>query len=372
MTNHRKNTASDMSLHSIRAAIAWTGLIVGCAALSSCGGGDGSDNPITVLPAPSPSSTPIPTPTSTPTATPEGLEYGRSSAAVAANADGAYRAGATGRGVKIAVIDTGIAPQGSEFASRIDSGSGDMVGSRGLADANGHGTLVSSVALAARDGRGMHGLAFEATLLSYNVSQPDACTPILCRIDSTSVPRAIDAAVLAGARVINMSFGAEGADPELFEAVRRAAAAGVVMVVSAGNEPNGVEPRPLARAIAEAGAGLVIIAGGHGPGGQPFAGGNRAGNGAAAVAYLTALGMDVATTGPDGSLASYSGTSLATAAISGAVALIAQARPRLTGTQIVTLLLTNATDAGGPGRDAIYGNGILNLASVFGALGNGA
>ncbi|GAA3262563.1 hypothetical protein GCM10020258_27010 [Sphingomonas yabuuchiae] len=70
----------------------------------------------------------------------------------------------------------------------------------------------------------------------------------------------------------------------------------------------------------------------------------------------------------NGSLVRYSGTSPAAAAISGAVALVAQARPNLTGAQIVTLLLANATDAGTPGPDNVFGKGILNIAAIFTAL----
>ncbi len=341
--------------------------LAGAAAIAGCGGGgDKTDGGIGVVPGP-PTATPTPTSPTTPTPTAEQLEAGRSNAAIAANAAAAYAAGATGRGIRIAVIDTGISAGLAEFAGRIDPASADVAGNRGLVDQNGHGTWVSSVALAARDGIGMHGMAFEATLISFNISSPTECTPQACPSSSGPVRRAIDAAVAAGARIISMSLSSDQIDENLLAAVRRAAAANVVLVIAAGNQ-QADEPRLLTRAVAEAGAGSVIIAGAHDAGGSPYAFNNRAGSGPAAASYLMALGVDVVMTGRDGSLVTQSGTSFATAAISGAAALVAQARPALTGSQIVSALLVNATDVGAPGRDPVYGNGILNLSATFAAL----
>ena len=294
------------------------------------------------------------------------MEDARSNSAIAANADAAYRAGFTGRGIKIAVIDTGITPGLTEFSGRIDPASADLDGSRGLADQNGHGTWASSIALAARDSRGMHGIAFDATLISFNVSRAANCAPQQCPLSSALIANSIDAAVAAGARIINMSFGGDVIANDVLAAVRRAAAGGVVMVVSSGND-QASQPELFPRAIAEAGAGLVIIAGAHDTSGRPYAFNNRAGSGLAAASYLMALGVDVNVTARDGSVAVFSGTSFANPAICGAAALIAQARPNLTGAQIVSLLLNNATDAGEPGRDPVYGNGILNIAASLAA-----
>jgi subtilisin family serine protease len=184
------------------------------------------------------------------------------------------------------------------------------------------------------------------------------------------ITRAIDDAVASGARVINLSFNSDYTEDNLLAAVRRAVAANAVIVISAGNETAN-QPLLLSRAIAEAGAGAVIIAGACDAAGRPYPYNNQAGTGEAAAAYLMTLGVDVNMTGRDGALVTYSGTSFAAPAISGAVALVAQARPNLTGAQIVSLLLNNAIDAGATGRDPIYGNGILDLGRTFAALGHG-
>lgn len=341
------------------------------ALVSACGGGDGGvDRGVVVVPG-QPAATPTPGPTTSPQPpTAEQLEDQRSSSALALNATAAYLAGATGRGIKIAVIDTGLSPGLAEFAGRTDPASTDLDGSRGIADQHGHGTWVSSVALAALDGRGMHGVAFEATLVSLNVTRPATCTPQKCPLSSGLIIRAIDDAVASGARVINLSFSSVYTEDNVLAAVRRAVAANAVIVISAGNETAN-QPLLLSRAIAEAGAGAVIIAGACDAAGRPYAYNNQAGTGPAAAAYLMTLGVDVNMTGSDGAIVTYSGTSFAAPAISGAVALIAQARPNLTGAQIVSLLLSNAIDAGAIGRDPIYGNGILDLERAFAALERG-
>jgi hypothetical protein len=343
------------------------------AALTACGGaGGGADQAVVVVSGSSPSgASPTPASSSTSSLTAQQLEDQQSNAATAANADAAYQAGATGRGVKIAIIDTGITPGLAEFSGRIDPASTDLAGTRGLTDPSGHGTAMASVALAARDGRAVHGLAYEATSVSLNASNPATCRTVNdCPASAELLIRAIDAAIEAKVRVINISANADVTHELLTAAVRRAAAAGIVTVISAGNnEADTRQPLLLSRSFAEAAPGWVIIAGGHDMSGAfdyQFA--NRAGSGAAAAWYLTALSRDVAMIDRNGAVVRYSGTSPAAAAISGAVALVAQARPNLTGAQIVSLLLASATDAGTPGRDAVFGNGILNLAVAFAAL----
>jgi hypothetical protein len=330
--------------------------------VSGCGGGgDGGGTVIAAAPAP----TPTPSPSPAAVATAGDLEAERSNAATVSKADAAYRVGATGRGIRIAVLDTGIVPTLAEFAGRIDPASANLGSDRGLVDASGHGTAIAAIAAAARDGHGIHGLAYDASIVSLNVTRPDKCKDLDCPAQSDLVVAGIDAAIAARVRVINMSFNVDQTTDSLVAAVRRAAAAGIVMVISAGNE-SADQPLLLSRSFAEAGAGHVIIVGGIDAAGRPYRYGNRAGTGVAA-SYLMALGVDVNMIDRSGAVIVQSGTSASAAVVSGAVALIAQARPNLTGAQIVALLLNNATDLGDPGRDATYGNGALNVAAVLAA-----
>lgn len=354
----------------------------GIAALALAGCGSGSTArpqpapppPGAITPPPAPAPTPSPTPTPTPP--PAGInyndtEYRSSNGAAAAGALTAYNAGGTGRGVKIAILDSGINPGLAEFAGRIDPASQDVAASRGVVDNEGHGTAVAGVAAAARDGSRTLGVAFESTILSLNTSNPNDCDPDDgCQHSDSDIARAIDIARTNGARVVNISLGGEGTTSMVLGAIGRAAAAGIVIVMSAGNEgeePEGRNPGGFALESASAGNGLVIIAGAHDANRTLTSFSNRAGSGAAH--YLVALGDRVRTVDHQNRAALYSGTSFSTPVISGAAALLASAFPNLSGRQIVELLLTSADDAGTPGRDGIYGNGILNIAAAMAPRG---
>ncbi|MBV8686030.1 MAG: S8 family serine peptidase [Alphaproteobacteria bacterium] len=292
-------------------------------------------------------------------------EYNRSNGASAHSAITAYNAGATGKGVKIALVDTGVNPNLADFAGKIDPASQDVAANRGVTDNEGHGTATAATAAAARNGSGVMGVAFDATILSFNTANPNKCTDDDgCSHSSTDIARAIDLARVNGARVINISLGGPDSSFAVNSAVARAAAAGIVVVLSAGNsgdEAGGGDPEGFA--LAAANAGNVIIAGAVDASGNMATFSNRAGSGA--NTYLSAIGVRVVAPDQTGTLFYWSGTSFSAPVISGAVALLAQAFPNLTGRQIIDILFASATDAGAPGTDAVYGRGILNIARAF-------
>ncbi|WP_165356404.1 S8 family peptidase [Sphingosinicella sp. BN140058] len=290
-------------------------------------------------------------------------EYQRSNGAVSAGAITAWNAGATGRGIKVGVIDTGLNSSLAEFAGRIDPASRDLVANRGVADSEGHGTAVSGVIAAARNGTQNVGLAFESTIISLNSSNPNDCDDEDgCKHNDNDIAQGIDIAVANGARVINISLGGDGIGSTMLSAVRRASAAGVVMVISAGND-SAADPSAFAVGAARQSNGLVIIAGAHDSARALADFSNKAGSGSGY--YLTALGVRVRTIDENGTGTLWSGTSFSAPVVTGAAALLAQAFPNLTGHQIVELLLTTADDAGAAGTDAEFGRGILNLQRAF-------
>jgi hypothetical protein len=290
-------------------------------------------------------------------------EYQRSNGAVSSGAITAWNAGSTGRGIKVGVIDSGINASLPEFAGRVDPASRDLVASRGLVDTEGHGTAVTGVIAAGRNGTQNVGLAFESTILSLNSSNPNNCDEEDgCKHNDSDIAEGIDVAVANGARVINISLGGDGIGSAMLSAVRRATAAGVVMVLSAGNESE-LNPSGFAIGAARQSNGLVIIAGAHDANGVIAEFSNRAGTDTAF--YMTALGVRVRTIDENGTGTLWSGTSFSAPVITGAAALLAQAFPNLTGRQIVQLLLTTADDAGAAGVDSVYGNGHLNINRAF-------
>ncbi len=85
--------------------------------------------------------------------------------------------------------------------------------------------------------------------------------------------------------------------------------------------------------------------------------------------YLMAVGVDDRAPDNTGTQFLWSGTSFSAPTISGAVALMAQAFPNLTGKQIVEILLGSANDLGAAGVDNVYGHGALNIARAFQPVG---
>jgi hypothetical protein len=209
------------------------------------------------------------------------------------------------------------------------------------------------------------GVAFEATILSLNTSDPNDCDPDDgCNHSDPDIVRAIDLARENGAKVINISLG--GPDPSgvINAAIARAAAAGILVVMSAGNsgdEPGGENPEGFV--LSASAAGNVIIAGAMDGSRAMAAFSNRAGTGASA--YLTAIGVKVRAPDQTGEEFLWSGTSFSAPVITGAAALLASAFPNLTGQQIMQILLGSADDAGAPGTDVVFGRGILNIQRAF-------
>ncbi len=362
--------------------------------VGGCGGGGGGAVGGTPAPAPTPTPSPTPTPTATPSSAFVTSEYNRSSGPSLHNAIAAWQNGTNGTGVTIAIIDSGIDTDSPEFAGRISSASADVAGNRGLDNAESdHGTNVALVAAAARDNTGVLGIAWNATIAMFRADTSGTCATADpakvdsgCTFNDNNIAIGIDRAIAAGARVINLSLGGSPPNTALRNAVSRAAAAGIVVVIAAGNDGDSTDvaidpnnPDLLASGLRQIGGGNVIIAGSVNKDGVFSAFSNRAGTEAAW--FLSALGERVCcvydngvlkiVTNPDGSRSQFvfSGTSFSAPQIAGAVALLRQAFPNLTGTQVVDLLLRTARDAGAAGTDSTYGRGILDIAAAFAPQG---
>lgn len=352
-----------------------TFLALPLALLAACGGGSGGGGGgVQPLPAP-PRETPPTVTTPTTTALPGDFlssEYNRSNGTAAAKANVAYAKGATGNGVTAAIIDTGINNQSTEFSGRILAASRDVAGSRSIMDEDGHGTAVASILGAARDNNGTMGIAFDASLLILRTDTPGSCASATgdensCKFNPSSLAAGIDAAIAARAKVINLSLGGGGASPQIRAALARAAAAGIVTVIAAGNEEES-NPSTFAQMVMDGTIrGTAIIAGSVDSDGQISSFSNRAGF--AADIYLTAMGNAVLAPDNEGTMYRWTGTSMAAPLVSGAVALLAQAFPNLTGHQLVDLLLSTARDAGTAGTDEVFGRGILDLSRAFAPQG---
>lgn len=136
----------------------------------------------------------------------------------------------TGTGVRVAVIDTGIAQQ-----ARLPVAGGEVLNgeSGDAADDDGHGTMVASIIGARQvDNVGMEGIAPDVSLLSVREAGCNATKGN----DEQTMAEAIDYAVDHGAQVVNISQDGYDPDSDLYQAVQNAYDNGVVVVTSAGNQ----------------------------------------------------------------------------------------------------------------------------------------
>lgn len=292
------------------------------------------------------------------------------------NAAKAYARGVDGTGVLVGVIDTGIFAGHSEFTGRYAGGYDYPTGTVQAIDRDGHGTMVSSVIAANRDGSGMHGVAPGASLIVAGAEDARGW------IDLDFAARAYADLQARGVRIINNSYGddrpvtAFTADSYLAEnasdipAYRRAVAAGVLSIWGTANQ--GLN-QPSAQAglphlFPELERGWLAVAG-YANGYEPWYT-NRCG--VAKNWCLTAPGGGdwfdtefpddpIVVANTSGGYSKVSGTSLAAPHVTGAAALVWQMFPFFTADQVRQTLLGTARDIGPPGVDEIFGYGLLDV-----------
>src|SRR3954462_5881517 len=158
---------------------------------------------------------------------------------------------ATGAGIRVAVIDSGVDAQHPQLKSQdaVAAGRDFLRGAGdGRQDCNGHGTMVASI-IAARKvpGTPFQGLAPEATIVPVRVSEQSESAEGTQVGDAASVRRFADAIAWAAdpqggdADVINLSLTTTTNDPGVREAVAAAVRRGIVVVAATGND--GAEQR---------------------------------------------------------------------------------------------------------------------------------
>ncbi|MBO9558765.1 MAG: S8 family serine peptidase [Caulobacter sp.] len=340
--------------------------------LVACGGGGGSGPAPTVTaapPPPPPAPPPPPPPPTYPTSS--SAEYQRGWNLGAIHADSAYAKGATGQGITVAVVDTGVDSSQPDLTGAVSSSSTDIVAGRNaLVGTSRHGTRVADIIAARFNGAGTIGVAYASTILSIRADDSRVATVGCpeCVFDSDALADALDYAVAKGARVINLSLGGDGPEGARFEgALARAVAAGAVIAASSGNDGAAESSWPARYAVDPRYAGSVIAVGALTQAGVMASYSNKAG--AAANGYLSAPGDAITTECDSTGCAVVSGTSFAAPQVSGALALLMQAFPNISGRDAVDILLRTAADLGTTGTDSTYGRGGLDLARAFAPVG---
>jgi subtilisin family serine protease len=394
------------------------GLAVGgiVALAAGGGGGGGGGDPAPVVPTPNPDPTP---PNDF-----ETLEYNNQYGLGKIKASSAYVRGYTGAGVTVAVIDSGFDTTHPDLAGNMLAGIDVVDGDTNVNNPETiyHGNWVSGVVASVRNGLGTHGVAYDAKILPIRAGEDRGfdLVDVASAVDVARNRSDVDVINLS----LGTTTFVSGPDPRdgvgtvfygtplpktrtigsldsaYITALANAEAASKVVVFAAGNDGfNSVNGAilfyddPNANPVGSLSANTFFTI----PGATEFFDRNQSsfdarlpvisgspvgtgtwlnvvatdqnntiasfsnGCGDTKDFCLAAPGVNIVTTGNNGSYQTVSGTSFAAPHVSGAVAVLMSAFPNLTPEQVVDLLLTTATDLGDAGVDDVYGRGLVNL-----------
>jgi subtilisin family serine protease len=217
----------------------------------------------------------------------------------------------TGRDINIAVIDSGIDGSHPDLAHQL-SVNENFVGS-GASPAELHGTAVAGIIAARAGNGGIIGVAPDARLMALRAcwQQPDRST----RCSSFTLGKAINYAILHGARVINLSLS--GPPDRLLDRLTDVALDRGITVVGA------VDPHASGATFPASHAGVLAVA---------------ALSALPPHGVLMAPGRDIPTTAPGARWQFVNGSSYAAAHVSGMAALLAQLQPDAGAARLRTLL----------------------------------
>jgi len=334
-------------------------------------------------------------------------EYYRSRSLDSVKAAEAWAKGYTGKGVTIAILDSGILTSNPEFINKIKL-TKDFTGQNNIVDTLGHGTHVAGLAAAARNGSGMVGVAPDANLMIGKITTNGITT-------GNIILQAINWASVNNAKVINLSFNTNlsstliqpvaigtgvyktrfsntGSIPMLNAYTYAQAMSGdSVLVIASGNDGTAWSGAYSQLAVATNNkgelimGGRVIVAGNWNS--QTNAGVGPGNNGAAHLCqivvantcqdkyqmwqfYLLAPGTGITSVGNSSTgLRTLSGTSMAAPTISGAAAIVRQMWPQLNAAKTVQILLLTA-NKNIPGYNKfVHGQGLLDLDKATQPLG---
>jgi len=268
------------------------------------------------------------------------------------NAPEAWASGYTGQGIVVAVLDTGVDRNHADLAGNIWTNAGEIAndgldndgngyvddvygwnfanGNNNTLDGNRHGTHVAGTIAAANNGFGATGVAYNSRIMPVKVLSDSGSGSY------SGVAQGIRYAVDNGADVINMSLGGGSTDSAVQSALQYASSRGVIVVMAAGNAGAAQPGYPASNATSW---GLAV--GAVNSSNQMASFSNRAGSNSS-MRYVTAPGVQVYSTLPNGGYGFLSGTSMAAPHVAGVVALMLSANPNLTDAQVRQIITDTA------------------------------
>lgn len=272
------------------------------------------------------------------------------------NAPSTWANGYTGKGVVVAIIDTGIDTKHPALSGRVIGGRNFTTDDNGnpdiYEDYNGHGTHVAGTIAANTNKIGITGVAPDASLLILKALDKRGSGSI------ASVVNAINYAISKKVDIISMSLGSSKNVPELYNAVLTAVKSNIIVVCAAGNR--GDNGNALTDELDYPGAYEEVVEVGaidQNSKVGPFTNSNK-------YVDVVAPGVSILSTYINQSYSTLSGTSMATPHVSGALALIIEWSKKefgrtLTETELYAQLIKITKTL--PLARSLQGNGLVYL-----------
>jgi subtilisin len=243
-----------------------------------------------------------------------------------------------GKGIAVAVLDTGIDGTHPDLAPNFRGGTSFVVGEPSPDDGNGHGTHCAGTIAAAINGSGVVGVAPAASLYAVKVLSAGGSGNWSWLIS------AIDWCIKRGIRVLSMSLGGASAPGALETMCNAAWNKGLLLIAAAGNTGGNVGfPARYANVVAVSAidnANTIAPFSSRGP-----------------AVELCAPGVQVLSTLPGGGHGKMSGTSMACPHVSGTAAVAWGGHRFGSNVTIRRVLAKTSDNLGVPGRDDLYGYG---------------
>ena len=279
----------------------------------------------------------------------ESLQYGPK--LIRASLVSAY---STGKGVRIALVDTGV-DKNQDLKGKIierKNFTDDKEFQRDI-----HGTIMAGIISAIpNNGFGIDGVAPDARIISIKVlKQTSMKSPPTGT--SFTIVQGINFAIERKVQIVNLSIGVRHPDPGVSDLVRTAVNRGIVVVAGAGNDGPGGRPSypaALREVIAVSAVDRDKRAYSRGTTGDYI--------------DVAATGVGILSTWPGNTFHDSDGSSEAAAHVTGVVALLLEKKPGISPAQIQDLLERTATDLGPKGKDSVFGSGLVDACESLKAI----
>lgn len=259
------------------------------------------------------------------------------------NAPIAWEAGLTGKNIKIAVVDTGIA---NHKDLKIEGGANFVPNTTSYSDGNGHGTHVAGIIAAQNNDFGTVGIAPDSSLYAVKVLDE------LGQGYLSYLLAGIDWAISNKMDIINLSLELYTDSPSLEQAVIKAYNNNILVVAAAGNSGTN---NNLEDSVAYPARYPSVIGVSATDSNDERAAFSSTGN----MIDVAAPGVNIYSTYLKNKYTTMSGTSMASPYVAGNLALIKEAYPYLSNNEIREILYKNTLDLGEPGKDLEFGFGLI-------------